>query len=53
MTTQFVDITPKWEGLVLTLAQLFAIDGNKLAELELIRMAQLADLYVETQKAKS
>ena len=50
MTTQYVDMTPSWEGLLpylLTIMQDGTTEGQKLAREELTRMAKLADRYVE------
>lgn len=49
-----IDLTPKWSDMVTVLELLF-VDGNPTARAharaELTRMAKLADLYVEAQKA--
>lgn len=50
-------LTPTWESLVLTIAQLY-VDGNtfesrKIAEEELLKMAKLADILVKERKDKN
>ena len=54
MTTQTVDLTPTWQGILPALLDLLKSDNPKsrqLAESELRRMAGLADGYVEAQRA--
>ena len=54
MTTQTVDLTPTWQGILpvlLTLLQSDNPQSRAIAESELRRMAGLADGYVEIQKA--
>jgi hypothetical protein len=48
-----IDCTPTWEGITPYLIILLKDgdrEGQKTAEVELKRMAQLADLYVKSQK---
>ena len=54
MTTQTIDVTPTWQGILPALLALLQSDNLKsreIAESELRRMAGLADGYVEIQKA--
>jgi hypothetical protein len=54
MTTQTVDLTPTWQGILPALLNLLQSDNPKsrqLAESELRRMAGLADGYIESLKA--
>jgi hypothetical protein len=49
-----IDITPTWESLVLTMAQLYvegtSFESRKVAEEELLRMGRIADAYVYIKK---
>jgi len=54
MTTNTVDLTPTWSGILpalLTLLQSPNPKSRDIAESELRRMAGLADGFVESQKA--
>ena len=54
MTTQTVDLTPTWQGILPALLNLLQSDNPKsrqLAESELRRMAGLADGYIESLRA--
>jgi len=54
MTTQTVDLTPTWQGILPALLDLLKSDNPKsrqLAESELRRMAGLADGYIDSLKA--
>ena len=54
MTTQTVDVTPTWQGILPALLNLLQSDNPKsrqLAESELRRMAGLADGYIESLRA--
>ena len=54
MTTQTVDLTPTWQGILPALLNLLQSDNPKsrqLAESELRRMAGLAEGYIESLKA--
>ena len=54
MTTQTVDLTPTWQGILPALLDLLKSDNPKsrqLAESELRRMAGLADGYIESLRA--
>ena len=54
MTTQTVDLTPTWQGILPALLNLLQSDNlqtRQIAESELRRMAGLADGYVEAQRA--
>lgn len=56
MTTQYIDMTPTWEGLLpylLVVMRDGSFEGQKLARAELTRMAKLADAYVQTQKLEA
>ena len=56
MTTQYVDMTPSWEGLLpylLTIMRDGTTEGQKLARQELTRMAKMADRYVEYQTVEA
>lgn len=56
MSTQYIDMTPSWEGLLpylLTIVQDGSWEGQRLAREELQRMAKLADRYVMTQKVEA
>ena len=52
-TTETIDITPTWEGLLPVLVHLAAhgatLDSREVATVELTRMAKIADLYVASQ----
>ena len=53
----FIDVTPKWEDIALSIATL-AVDGityesRKIGREELFRMAKLADKWVEHSKKNS
>lgn len=53
MATQYIDVTPSWEGLVpylVTLIENGSIEGRKIAREELHRMARAADAAVRMQK---
>jgi len=54
--TKAIDITPKWQAvlpiLTATLKGPSDFKAIEFAEIELLRMAKLADLYVEQEKAK-
>lgn len=53
MTTQYIDVTPSWEGIVPYLVVILrdgSDEGQRLAREELHRMAQLADHAVRMQK---
>lgn len=50
-----VDVTPTWEEITPTLLAILQngqAEGRDFALKELLRMAKLADLYVESQKNK-
>jgi hypothetical protein len=44
-----IDLTPSWKSIVLLLARLY-YDGDKFAEQELLKMARIADSYVDLFK---
>jgi hypothetical protein len=53
MTTETIDVTPTWQGILpalLTLLKSDILECRTLAESELRRMAGLADGYVEIRK---
>ena len=56
MTTQYIDMTPTWEGLLpylLVIMRDGTFSAQQTARKELTRMAKLADLYVESQKLEA
>ena len=46
-----IDITPTWSSLVLVLADIYALNHDRGAQEELVRMAGIADSYVAITKA--
>ena len=56
MATQYIDMTPTWEGILPYLLGVMrdgSFEGQKLARQELTRMAKLADAYAATQKLEA
>ena len=56
MATQYIDMTPTWEGILpylLVVMRDGSFEGQKLARHELTRMAKLADAYAATQKLEA
>jgi hypothetical protein len=53
MSTQTIDVTPSWEGVLpylITIIENGSFEGHRLAREELHRMARLADLAVRMKK---
>ena len=56
MATQYIDMTPTWEGILpylLVVMRDGSFEGQKLARQELTRMAKMADAYAATQKLEA
>jgi hypothetical protein len=56
MTTQTIDLTPTWRGILPVLIALIEkgnAEGRKAAVDDLERMATIADTYVKQQKEKT